>query len=115
MKEKIEAILANHDPIKLIKMGAPQNEYSSEAQMIWERTSRHFSLDKIHNIIYDVFYRQFGTGTAYKANRKGEMIAIGEDVAPHDFVVGMIGKFEEYLSLATEIKNLLDQEKTRPT
>jgi hypothetical protein len=115
MKEKIETILVKYDPVKLIKIGAPLDEYDSEAQMICERTTRHFSLDKIHNIVYDVFYSQFGGGTVYKANRQGEMIAIGDDIAPVEVTVRIIGKFEEYLSIAQEIKELLDQEKTRTT
>lgn len=115
MKEKIEAILAKHDPVGLIKMGAPQDEYSSEAQMIWERTTRHFSLDKIHNIIYEVFQLQFGQGTVYRSDRNGNMIAIGDDYAPIEVVVKIIGKYESYEPIAKEIKDLLDQKGIRTT
>ena len=83
--------------------------------MIWERTTKHFSLDKIHNIIYDVFYSQFGRGTVYKANRQGEMMAIGDDTAPPEVTVRIIGKLENYLPIALEIKELLDQKKTSAT
>lgn len=89
MKEKIELILVKHDPVKLIKMGAPQDEYDSEAKMIWERTTRHFSQEKIHDIVYEVFLIQF-------AGRKS-----------------IIGEFDSYKVIAQEIKELLDQKGIR--
>lgn len=115
MKEKIEAILVKHDPVKLINMGAPTDEYSSEAQMIWERTTRHFSQKKIHEIIYEVFINQFGKGTTYKQDRDGNMFAIGEDIAPIEIAIRIIGKFESYEPIAREIKELLDQKNNATT
>ena len=91
MKEKIEQILVKHDPVKLIKMGAPTDEYDSEAQMIWERTTRHFSQDKIHEIIYEIFLEQF------------------------DGKKSIIGESEKYKPIACEIKELLDYQKAQTT
>jgi hypothetical protein len=88
MKAKIEQILVRHDPIGLIKMGAPQDEYDSEAQMICERTTKHFSREKIHQIIHEVFVHQFDDG------KKG--------------LKSIAGPYDNYKAIALEIKALLD-------
>lgn len=114
MKEKIEAILVKYDPVKLIKMGAPQDEYDSEAQMIYERTTRHFSLEKIHEIVYDVFVKQFTGGTKYKME-DGEMTSLGEVASSWTRAKSIIGFYEDYRCIALAIKELLDQENARRT
>jgi hypothetical protein len=88
MKEKIEEILIKHDPVKLIAMEAPLDEYRQESILINECVTRHFSTESIHKIVYDIFIKQFG----------------GERFAP-----SIVGPFESYLPIATEIKNLLDE------
>jgi len=114
MKEKIEAILVKYDPVNLIKIGAPLDEYSSEAQMIWERTTRHFALEKIHDIIYEAFVHQFSGGSCFSMNH-GMMEYTGEEAPSFTEAEKTIGPYKNYLVIAQEIKELLDQEKTRAT
>jgi hypothetical protein len=106
--EQIEAILVKHDPVGLIKIGAPRDEYSSEAQIIYERTHQHFALEKIHVIIYDVFINQFSGGSSFETNL-GMLEYTGEIAPSLVKAETTIGKFEKYLPIAQEIKKLLDQ------
>lgn len=106
--EQIEAVLIKHDPVGLIKIGAPSDEYLSEAQMIYERTTRHFALEKIHIVIYDVFINQFSGGSSFETNQ-GMLECTGEIAPSVVKAEPIIGKFEKYLPIAQEIKSLLDQ------
>ena len=94
MKEKIETILIKYDPVKLIKMGTGQDEYSSEAQMIWERTTRHFALEKIHDIVYEIFVHQFTGGSCFSMNH-GMMEYTGEEAPSYTKAKKIIGLYED--------------------
>lgn len=59
-KETIENILRQHDPQGLIKMGAPQDEYSHEAEMIANNLSGCKSKKDFQTLIHSVFVCQFG-------------------------------------------------------
>lgn len=108
MKEKIEEILVRYDPVKLIKMGAPQDEYSSEAQLIYERTTRHFALEKIHDIVYEIFLQQFTGGSCFSMNH-GMLEYTGEEAPSYTRGKKIIGLYEDYLVIAREIKEALSQ------
>ena len=82
----IEEILITEDPVKLIKIGAPLDEYSSEAALIFYQISKidkTYSVKKIHNIIYDIFLECFGS----------------EEI---------IGKFDDYKEIAVKIENVFN-------
>jgi hypothetical protein len=83
---EIEKILVEIDPVRLICMGAPDDEYSSEAIMIQDRTNKSNTTDQIHVIVYDIFVEQFG-GVEH-AHR-------------------IIGTFDSYKIVAERIKKLL--------
>jgi hypothetical protein len=104
--EQIEQVLVTHDPIGLIKIGASADEYSSEAKMIYERTAKHFALEKIHIIIYDIFINQFSGGSCFETNQ-GMLEYTGEICPSLLKAEPIIGKFEKYLPIAKEIKNIL--------
>lgn len=87
--EAIENILVKDDPVKLIKMGAPLDEYSSEALLIYERINRYTSVESIHQIMYDVFVSQFGN-TKERATK-------------------IIGPFEDYKKIAEQIKQVIGE------
>lgn len=90
----IEGVLVETDPVKLIKMGAPTDEYSLEALLIYERTNRYFSIEKIHQIVYDIFIMQFGTESkAEKSNKLTKKI---------------IGDFDSYKDVAKKIKEVIE-------
>jgi hypothetical protein len=89
MKDKklqlIEQVLVETDPVKLIKMGAPIDEYSYEALLIYERINHYLTVDKIQQVIYDVFAYCFGP--------KPKKI---------------IGTFDSYKEIAVKIKEIVD-------
>lgn len=71
--DMIEAILVEQDPEGLISMGAPSDEYSSEAQMIHNRlTNEDFKdLNTITIKVIGVLFEMFAVSTeAYKAGVK---------------------------------------------
>lgn len=107
MKEKIEQILVRHDPIGLIKMKAPLDEYEQEAELIYERISRHFSREKIQDIIYEVFIRQFSGGSCFVTNH-GMLEYTGEVAPSLTKAIPIIGYYDNYKAIAYEIKALLD-------
>ena len=59
----IELEINNWDPVKLLQMGAPQNEYDMEINMIANRIQETDDTDKIANIIYEVFIEMFEEST----------------------------------------------------
>lgn len=84
--QALEKILVDTDPVRLIVMGAPPDEYHHEAVMIYERINRYTTIGNIHQIIWDVFVEQFGGIKAYKT----------------------IGKFDSYEEIAKQIKEVLN-------
>jgi hypothetical protein len=85
--QTIEKILVDTDPVRLIVMGAPKDEYHHEAIMIYERVNRYTLLGNIHQIVWDVFVEQFG-GPKYSDK--------------------IIGKFDSYGEIAKQIKEVLN-------
>jgi hypothetical protein len=79
MKQHIEAILVKHDPAGLINIGAPLDEYSSEAQMISEALEAGMSIYNVQYVVHSVFHDQFrgiGVGTLE------DYRAIAQDIYP---------------------------------
>lgn len=107
--EEIEKILVEEDPIGLIRIGSPSDEYNQEAEIIHERTSRHFSLETIHNIVYQVFVQQFSGGEAFKVGADNQMVSLGYELPSVARAKKIIGYYENYLSIAKRVKNLLDE------
>src|SRR5258708_2846321 len=107
MKEKIEAILVKYDPVKLIKMGAPQDEYSSEAQTIFDNIDESYSIDRIQNIIYNIFVNSFGTKQIYEWNACEKLLQDGISINYDDFVVKLIGTIDQYRGIAEDVKKIL--------
>ena len=83
----IENILIEYDPVKLIIMGAPNNEYSNEAKLIANQLNDSYSIEDIHKIVYDVFMSQFGDTS--------------------DQAIKIIGSFDNYREISEKIKNLI--------
>lgn len=72
--DEIELILIEQDPEGLIDMGAPSDEYSNEAKMIYNRISNE-GVKNYNDIlvkIIGVFIEQFGSSSSYY--RSGELI-----------------------------------------
>ena len=95
--QDIEQILQNHDPVALIKHGAPKDEYDHEALMIYERINRYCSIEKIQLIIYEVFVTQFGSEQ------------FGSEKNTLEIAEPIIGKIESYQKIAEEIKQVVGE------
>ena len=59
--EEMCKLLNFHDPMGLILCGAPLDEYSPEALIIYFGWRDSFSFDSFNNFVYSVFVKQFGT------------------------------------------------------
>ena len=57
---ELREIINKHDPIGLIEMGAPIDEYEPEVKTILVQINDKDSLDEIHSIVYNEFIRWFG-------------------------------------------------------
>ncbi len=69
--ERIAAILAEKDPEGLIKMGAPADEYDSEARFIHQYLKPNDDVEAIFFNINRVFQKQFGSEIKpYRANTR---------------------------------------------
>ena len=107
--KQIEEILAKIDPIKLIKIGAPLDEYAHEAQDIYERINRWNSVEKIHQVVYDVFVAAFSGGTSYRSNSEGHLEPVGYVEPSKEEARPLIGPYEDYQYIASKIKKVLDE------
>src|ERR1017187_9374536 len=99
--KQIEEILAKIDPVKLIKIGAPLDEYAHEAQDIYERVNRWNSVEKIHQIVYDVFVTSFTGGTSYHMVN-GHLELLAEFKPTKDGARAIIGPYEDYGLIASQ-------------
>ncbi|MBK9764541.1 MAG: hypothetical protein IPO87_14615 [Flavobacteriales bacterium] len=57
----LRELVNDHDPIGLIAGGAPLDEYDMESSSMLPRISPGQSVDEIHDLVYDVFTKYFGT------------------------------------------------------
>lgn len=61
----INSVLVKSDPMKLISMGAPKNEYEIEAKMIADILIKNDSMICSPKIIHDVLLEQFDEEFTY--------------------------------------------------
>lgn len=105
--EQIKQVLREEDLMGLLKMGAPSDEYDSEALMIFERSYRFDSIDTLKDKLWDVFYIQFCYGTVYKMVN-GEMKESYKEVVPRDEADKQIGLKHKYTEAATKILKIIN-------
>ena len=58
-RESFITILASYDPLGLVAMGAPDNEYDIEVDAVLFRMKEAASMDILSTIIYEEFVRCF--------------------------------------------------------
>jgi hypothetical protein len=104
--EQIEQILITHDPVKLVKMGSPTDEYDSEALDIYERVNRYNSVDKMQQIIYDVFVSRFSGGDRYEMI-DGVLTKTGKIKPSKEAAKKIIGAFDSYREIAEQVKKVV--------
>ena len=56
---QLRAIINRHDPIRLIKIGAPEYEYDSEVKTIIVQITSEMTMQQIHDLIHQEFIRWF--------------------------------------------------------
>ena len=92
-------ILCRHDPIGLTSMGAPPDEYDSEAEMIYDNLLRkkYATVHALRKMIFEVFDSMFSYGT----DTNGKKISIAGR--------GLAGTEQTYQGPAEEIFRLIYQ------
>lgn len=79
------SLLYRHDPIKLVPMDCPKNEYEIEARMLLERLiGGTWTVDQIQTIAWNIFREMF-------------------DVSRNDKVHRISGPYEDYRGIAEEL------------
>ena len=76
---QITEIFNRHDPIDLIKIGAPSDEYGYEISRILSKLKNTESVLETRRIIYEEFNQSFNYG--YSASNLSKRIKIGDDFA----------------------------------
>jgi hypothetical protein len=99
MIEEIQLILIDADINGLIRMGAPEDEYNSEAKSILDNISKDSSIDEISIVIWDVFYDSFCTGTIGGTKDKFEL--------DRTQACAIMGSADQYRCIAEKIEALL--------
>lgn len=56
---KVRKIVNKHDPIHLIGIGCPKDEYDGEVRMILESFKKASNAEEFHDIIHKIFVKQF--------------------------------------------------------
>ena len=60
----VKAAIAAADPIRLLAVGAPDDEYDAEVSTIVPRVTRARNLAEAHRIVHEEFVRWFGLDIA---------------------------------------------------
>lgn len=58
-REKVRKIVNKHDPVKLLKMDCPVDEYDPEIDEILPALKKVKSVNQLHKKIYDIFVFMF--------------------------------------------------------
>ena len=75
LRVAVSAAIAKADPINLLALGAPGDEYDSEVDAILPRLGSAHDLDGVRNIVRSVFVQFFGSETAGGPERYEEAAA----------------------------------------
>lgn len=108
LKDKIRKALAEADVMGLIKMGAPEDEYNSEADLLMISINHNSSVEFIQQALWNVFYSQFciySTITKLdKITREFVEVSIEPQIAKDPDKI--IGSIEEYKEAAEKIHQI---------
>ena len=64
LKEKVRDIVNKYDPIGLLKIDCPVDEYDPEIQQIVPKISELNSVDKLQKVVYKIFVDMFDESIA---------------------------------------------------
>jgi hypothetical protein len=95
LEDSIGEILKKHDPMKLIEIGAPEQEYEVEAGIISDKIYKCESIEEARDMIYHVFVQNFEYGFKLDGSGKRRVDK------------GGAGRKQDYEKVAKEIHALL--------
>lgn len=60
--QNIKEVIDNWDPIDLLSMHCPSDEYDNESQLIYQKISSYnlISINILSKVIYEIFFNNFG-------------------------------------------------------
>lgn len=70
MFDKVKKIIDEWDPIDLLAMHCPDDEYNDISFSISEKVQTTVNIENLANYIYDLFEHEFGVPTFEKTDRK---------------------------------------------
>ena len=76
MFDKVKEIIDEWDPIDLLAMHCPSDEYDDISLSITEKVRTIMSVDDLANYIYDLFMYEFGIPTFEKSLDECRIIAL---------------------------------------
>ena len=103
---QVTEIFNRHDPIALIKCGAPSDEYGYEISRILAQLKNAESVLEARKIIYDVFDQSFNYG--YSASDLSKSTKLSEDFAGTETDYQLIA--EEVWAVWEKFKSRKDEE-----
>ena len=73
---ELRAIINKHDPIGLIAIPAPEDEYDSEVKTIIVQLDSNMTKDQIHDLVYNEFFRWLDDS----AGKKEQYADLAQDI-----------------------------------
>ena len=67
---ELRTIINRHDPIGLLDIGAPEDEYESEVKTIIVQLDRNMTEQQIHDLVYGEFMRWFDNDASTAGPKK---------------------------------------------
>ena len=80
LKGSIKEVIDLYDPIGLLKMGAPQDEYNPEIKEVAEKIANCRNVEEIQKLIYETFVKWFDQDIAGDVEKYKEP---AEDIAKY--------------------------------
>ena len=59
--QEVKDIINKYDPIGLLKMSSPVNEYDPECEMIVPKLIKANNIDEVHDMVYNTFVDMFNS------------------------------------------------------
>jgi|WetSurMetagenome_2_1015567.scaffolds.fasta_scaffold207966_1 hypothetical protein len=100
LQDRVNEIITKHDPIGLIKLGSPGDEYLPEVKIILQKIDECRSPEELTTLIYKTFVKKFEYSYSAKDLKKNIRKSRHTDK-------GGAGKRKDYLKIAEEIYPIL--------
>ena len=74
----LKKIINENDPVGLLAMNAPEDEYDPEINNILKKLTKNYTLEDIKKIVFEEFIKWFGKNTL--KNCEQQLHRIAEDI-----------------------------------